>query len=104
MPMPVTDPNVVYSSSGFPSLQDFKPTLNFSLDGLGNGFGSLQQQETNNDHNGKLMFPLEDLKQVSSNNTGADQNNSNANDQTREQGDSTGYWSGMLGMHMGGSW
>ncbi|KAJ8424104.1 hypothetical protein Cgig2_000850 [Carnegiea gigantea] len=90
--------SVVYSlSSGLPSLQDFKPTLNFSLDGLGNGFGSLQQQGINNDHNGKLLFPLEDSKQVLSNNASAD-------DQTREQGNSTGYWSGMLGMHVGGSW
>jgi len=90
--------SVVYSSSsGLPSLQDFKPTLNFSLDGLGNGFGSLQQQGINSDHNGKLLFPLEDSTQILSNHSSAD-------DQTREEGDSTGYWSGMLGMHMGGSW
>ncbi|EEF43413.1 dof zinc finger protein DOF4.6 [Ricinus communis] len=90
MPMPVQDPNSVYTS-GFP-LQDFKPTLNFSLDGLGSGYGSLQGvQETG----GRLLFPFEDLKQVSSTSTDIEQN--------REQGDSAGYWTGMLGGG-GGSW
>ncbi|XP_021638405.2 dof zinc finger protein DOF4.6 isoform X2 [Hevea brasiliensis] len=89
MPMPVQDPSSVYTS-GF-SLQDFKPTLNFSLDGLGSGYGSLQGvQETG----GRLLFPFEDLKQVSST-TNIEQN--------REQGDSGGYWTGMLGGG-GGSW
>ncbi|KAG2680749.1 hypothetical protein I3843_11G113200 [Carya illinoinensis] len=88
MPMPLTDPNTVYTS-GFP-LQDFKaPTLSFSLDGLGSGFGSFQGvQETS----GRLLFPFEDLKQVS---------NSSGIEQNKEQGDSTGYWTGMLGE---GSW
>ncbi|KAJ6701915.1 DOF-TYPE ZINC FINGER DNA-BINDING FAMILY PROTEIN-RELATED [Salix koriyanagi] len=40
-PMPVhQDPSTLYTS-GFP-LQDFKPTLSFSLDGLGSGYGSLK--------------------------------------------------------------
>ncbi|XVF51249.1 hypothetical protein PTKIN_Ptkin04bG0169500 [Pterospermum kingtungense] len=39
LPMPVPDPNTVYTS-GFP-MQEFKPTLNFSLDGLGSGYESL---------------------------------------------------------------
>uniref|UniRef100_A0A2P2JZL4 Dof zinc finger protein n=1 Tax=Rhizophora mucronata TaxID=61149 RepID=A0A2P2JZL4_RHIMU len=88
MPMPVQDPNAVYTS-GLP-LQDFKPTLNFSLDGLGSGFGSFQGvQETG----GKLLFPFEDLKQGSG---------TNDIEQNRENGDPTGYWTGMLGG--GGSW
>ncbi|KAJ9148123.1 hypothetical protein P3X46_030212 [Hevea brasiliensis] len=89
MPMPVQDPNSVYTS-GF-SLQDFKPTLNFSLDGLGSGYGSVQGvQETG----GRLLFPFEDLKQVSS---------ATDIEPNREQGDSAGYWTGMLGGG-GGSW
>ncbi|KAB2000912.1 hypothetical protein ES319_D12G264300v1 [Gossypium barbadense] len=61
IPMPVPDPNTVYTPGNFP-MQDFKPTLNFSLDGLGNGYGSLHGvQETT----GRLLFPFEDLKQVS---------------------------------------
>ncbi|KHN14752.1 Dof zinc finger protein DOF4.6 [Glycine soja] len=61
MPIPVpSNPNSIYTC-GFP-LQDFKPgTLNFSLDGIGKGYTSLQ-----NVHGGRLLFPFEDLKQVSS--------------------------------------
>ncbi|CAK9169344.1 unnamed protein product [Ilex paraguariensis] len=91
MPMPITDPNTVYTS-GFP-LPEFKPSLNFSLDGLGSsGYGNLQGvQETG----GRLLFPFVDLKQVSSNTT-------TDVEQNRDQhGDSTGYWNGMLD---GGSW
>ncbi|GMJ06283.1 hypothetical protein like AT4G24060 [Hibiscus trionum] len=84
-PMPVPDPNTVYTS-GFP-MQDFKPTLNFSLDGLGSGYGGLQETT------GRLLFPFEDLKQVSSSATDIEQH--------KEQGDPAGYWTGMLG---GGSW
>ncbi|KAK9020750.1 hypothetical protein V6N11_010767 [Hibiscus sabdariffa] len=87
IPMPLPDPNTVYTS-GF-LMQDFKPTLNFSLDGFGSGYGGLHGvQETT----GRLLFPFEDLKQVPSN-TDIEQH--------KEQGDSAGYWSGMLG---GGSW
>ncbi|KAF8413356.1 hypothetical protein HHK36_001336 [Tetracentron sinense] len=87
MPMHIPDSNPIYSS-GFP-LHEIKPTLNFSLDGLGNGYGSLQGvQETS----GRLLFPFEDLRQVSS---------TTEFEQNRGQGDSNGYWNGMLG---GGSW
>ncbi|KAJ7965308.1 Dof zinc finger protein [Quillaja saponaria] len=93
MPMPVSDSSTMYSSStGFP-LQEFKPSLNFSLEGFENGYEGLQgMQETNS--GARLLFPIEDLKQqVSSTNDELEQN--------RGQVDSTGYWSGMLG---GGSW
>ncbi|XP_034711037.1 dof zinc finger protein DOF4.6-like [Vitis riparia] len=89
MPMPIPDPNTVYTT-GFP-MQEFKPTLNFSLDGLGSGYGSIQGVQGSG--SGRLLFPFEDLKQVSS--------TADHIEQTREQGDSTGYWTGMLG---GGSW
>ncbi|KAL6986458.1 hypothetical protein U1Q18_019820 [Sarracenia purpurea var. burkii] len=93
MPMPISDPNTIYSS-GF-SLQEFKPTLNFSLDGIGSsgGYGShdLQVQGVQ-ETNGRLLFPFEDLKQVSS---------SSEIEQNREQGDTNGYWNGVIG---GGSW
>ncbi|OMO79859.1 Zinc finger, Dof-type [Corchorus capsularis] len=88
IPMPVTDPY----TSGFP-MQEFKPSLNFTLDGLGSGYGSLHGvQETTG---GRLLFPFEDLKQVSST------NDIDHHQQNKEQGDSAGYWTGMLG---GGSW
>ncbi|RDY02729.1 Dof zinc finger protein DOF4.6 [Mucuna pruriens] len=87
MPVPVPpDPNSVYTC-GFP-LQDFKPTLNFSLDGIGNGYAGLQNVQS-----GRLLFPFEDLKQVSSTTT-MDQ---------KQQGDSTGYWTGISwGLHLFG--
>ncbi|GAV68700.1 zf-Dof domain-containing protein [Cephalotus follicularis] len=87
MPMPVPDPNSVYTS-GFP-LQEFKPTLNFALDGLGSGYGSLDGVQGTN---GRLLFPFEDLKQVSS---------TSDIEANRDHGDSSGYWTGVLG---GGSW
>ncbi|GMJ00460.1 dof affecting germination 1 [Hibiscus trionum] len=89
IPMPVPDPNTVYTP-GFP-MQDFKPTLNFSLEGFGSGYGGLHGvQETTG--SGRLLFPFQDLKQVPS---------TTDMEQHKEQGDSAGYWTGMLG---GGSW
>ncbi|CAA3031545.1 dof zinc finger [Olea europaea subsp. europaea] len=99
VPMLITEPNTVYSP-GFSLLPDhhqFKPSLNFSLNGnigtstaYGNFHGA---QETN----GKVSFPFEDLKQVSSTNNTADHAEHNRD----QHGDSTGYWNGMIG---GGSW
>jgi len=99
MPIPVSDPNSIYSS-GFSHMQDFKPTLNFSLDGNINGsgggggggsYGILQESG-----GGRVLFPFEDLKQVSNS---SDIDHQNRGDQGG--GDSTGYWNGVLG---GGSW
>ena len=89
MPMPVSDSSSIYSA-GFP-MQEFKPTLNFSLEGFeGGGYGSSLQgvQETG----ARLLFPIDDLKQVPS---------TSEFEQNRGQGDSAAYWNGMLG---GGSW
>ncbi|XP_058203661.1 dof zinc finger protein DOF4.6 isoform X2 [Rhododendron vialii] len=99
MPIPVSDPNSIYSS-GYSHMQDFKPTLNFSLDGNisgsggggGGGYGILQESGGGG---GRVLFPFEDLKQVSSS---SDIDHQNRGDQG---GDSTGYWNGVLG---GGSW
>ncbi|XWS61366.1 hypothetical protein CRYUN_Cryun07bG0120200 [Craigia yunnanensis] len=88
MSLPVSDSNTVYSS-GFP-MQDFKSTLNFSLDGFETGYGNLQGVQ---ESGARLLFPVEELKQVPS--------TSNELEQNRGQGESTGYWSGMLG---GGHW
>ncbi|KAL1341814.1 hypothetical protein HN51_028364 [Arachis hypogaea] len=103
------DPNtVLYNNSTF-ALQDFNKTagLNFSLDGIGigivgSGFAGLhhhQQDQTSGggNNNGRLLFPFEDLNQVSN----ADAIDHQSNSKVHQQGDSSGYWSGMLG---GGSW
>ncbi|OMO93544.1 Zinc finger, Dof-type [Corchorus olitorius] len=91
---PVSDSNTVFSSSGFP-MQDFKPTLNFSLDGFETGYGNLQGVE---ESGARLLFPMEELKQQVP--------STNELEQNRGQGDSsTGFWSsnGMLG-GPGGHW
>ncbi|KAI4307071.1 hypothetical protein L6164_030301 [Bauhinia variegata] len=89
MPMSVSDSSTMYNSTGF-SLQDFKPSLNFTLEGFENGYGGIQgiQEGTG----ARILFPVEDLKQVPS---------TTEFEQNRSQADSTGYWNGMLG---GGSW
>ncbi|KAJ8764911.1 hypothetical protein K2173_010376 [Erythroxylum novogranatense] len=92
MPMLIQDPNTVYSTFGFP-LQDSKPNLKFSLDGLGtasSGYEIVQGVQENS--SGRLLFPFEDLKHLSS---------TNAIDRNADHGDSIGYWTGMLG---GGTW
>ncbi|XP_077248523.1 dof zinc finger protein 1-like isoform X2 [Tasmannia lanceolata] len=86
MPMPIPGPNSVYPS-GF-GLHEFRPSLNFPLEGLGGAYGNVQGVQ---EGGGRLLFPFEDLKQVS--NTDFEQN--------RGQGEPSGYWNRMLG---GGSW
>ncbi|KAK9093902.1 hypothetical protein Scep_025371 [Stephania cephalantha] len=137
MPMPSVIPdininNTVYSSSSLSSsspqlgfaLQDFKPTLNFGVDGLGLGgsYGGLVQgvNQASGTNNGRLLFPFEELKPstINANSTTTTTTTTtteaaaatNSDDQYENhisnrgvQGESTnGYWSGMLGGH--GSW
>lgn len=101
MPIPIPDPNSVYSPSGqlMIPMPEFKiPSLSFSLDGMasgGSGYGnSLHESNTG----GTLLFPFEELKT----NTPTTHEDPNHVGQTRDQnGDSNGFWNGMLG---GGSW
>ncbi|GAV82830.1 zf-Dof domain-containing protein [Cephalotus follicularis] len=90
VPMPVSDSTTMYSTTGFP-LQEFKPSLSFSLDGFESGYGSIQGVQ---DTSARLLFPMEDMKQVPS---------TTEYEVDRGQGASTttGFWTGMLG---GGSW
>ncbi|MCD7465825.1 hypothetical protein HAX54_001996 [Datura stramonium] len=92
--------NNLYSSpsttNGLPDLHDLKPSsLNFSLDGFENGYGSLQGAADHQE--AKLFFPMDDLKI----------NVSTANDQFEENrgqsAESNGFWNGMLGGG-GSSW
>lgn len=84
-------PNNLYTSStgGLPNLHDLKPSsINFSLDGFENGYGSLQGA----DQEAKLFFPMDDLKiNVSTANDHFEENRGQAADQ------SNGFWNGMLG-------
>ncbi|KAJ8748562.1 hypothetical protein K2173_003463 [Erythroxylum novogranatense] len=90
IPAPMPDSNTLYST-GFPlQLQEFKPSLGFSVDGLGleNRYSGGHQE---NGGRG-IPFPFGGMKQLSS---------PNEVDQNKGQGTSGGYWNGMLG---GGSW
>ncbi|XP_007051497.2 PREDICTED: dof zinc finger protein DOF2.5 isoform X2 [Theobroma cacao] len=87
IPAPTPDSNTLYST-GF-SMQDYKPTLSFSIDTLGNRAGIHGVQE----NGGRLFFPFGEMKPISS---------TNEVDQNKGQGNSAGYWNnGVLG---GGSW
>lgn len=77
-----SESNAIFPT-GFP-LQEFKPSLNFSLEGFeSSGYGNVEATGA------RLLFPVEGIKQQVELN--------------RRQGDhqSAGYWTGMLG---GGSW
>ncbi|XP_021635893.2 dof zinc finger protein DOF2.5 isoform X1 [Hevea brasiliensis] len=86
IPTPMPDSNTLYSS-GFP-MQEFKPTISFSVEGLGSRYGVQE-------NGGRILFPFGEMKQISSG-TEVDQN--------KGQGtSSSGYWNGMFGGG-GGSW
>ncbi|GMI69563.1 dof affecting germination 1 [Hibiscus trionum] len=92
VPAPTQDSATLYST-GF-SMQDYKPTLSFPIDGAGNRAAMLHHggQENNG---GRVFFPFGEMKPISSSNE--------VDDLNKEQSNSAGYWSnnGVLG---GGSW
>ncbi|KAK6935581.1 Zinc finger, Dof-type [Dillenia turbinata] len=93
------DPHPVFPTSGFlshPLVQDTKPSLTFSLDGVGSGYGSLQGLQ---EDSGRLLFPFEDVRSVSTD--AADHIETNRDQGGGGGGDSTGFWNGVLG---GGNW
>ncbi|KAG8381112.1 hypothetical protein BUALT_Bualt06G0088500 [Buddleja alternifolia] len=111
--MNTTDSNSVYSSSGFHLGNDhFKPSLNFSIDGLENnnsgGYigNSLQvggvhdQIQDHHTNSSRVLFPFEELKPN-------DHHHHHQFDHQQDnrgggQGEANnGYWNGMLA---GGSW
>ncbi|TKY64106.1 Dof zinc finger protein DOF3.7 [Spatholobus suberectus] len=79
-----TNNNALYPS-GFP-MQEVKPSLSFSsVDGMGNrSYDQVQERGS-----GRVLFPFGDVKQLSTAGTEVEHN--------KEQGNSTGYWSGMIG-------
>ncbi|GLU21294.1 hypothetical protein SLE2022_374400 [Rubroshorea leprosula] len=88
VPTPVNGSSSRYST-GFP-VQEFKSALNFSLEGFESGYGNLQGMQENG--TARLLFPMEDLKEVPSTTEFV---------HNRGPGGSGGYWTGLLG---GGSW
>ncbi|XP_050204167.1 dof zinc finger protein DOF2.5 isoform X2 [Mercurialis annua] len=90
IPTPIPDSNTLYSSSGYP-MQEFKPTLNFGVEELGDG----NRYNGVEENGGKILFPLGEVKQFSS---------TNPDDHAVDQNKSgNGFWNGMFG-GSGGSW
>ncbi|KAI8022076.1 Dof zinc finger protein DOF3.7 [Camellia lanceoleosa] len=88
---PMPDSNTLFNS-GFP-LQELKPNLGFPVDGFGSRYVNLHAVQENG-VGGRLMFPFGTIKQNSSTTSEVDHQN-------KGQGNSGGFWNGMLG---GGSW
>ncbi|XP_047338689.1 dof zinc finger protein DOF4.6-like [Impatiens glandulifera] len=84
MPMSISDSDPIYPS-GFSLHHEFKPTLGFSLEGIGN-YGNVHQD--------RILFPFEDLKQVSNNNSdhGVIGGGGGGSSSSHH-----GYWHGVLG-------
>ncbi|RDX78469.1 Dof zinc finger protein DOF3.7, partial [Mucuna pruriens] len=84
--MPNSANNNALYPSGFP-MQEAKPGLAFSsVDGMGNNrsYDHHQVQE----RGGRVLFPFGDVKQLSTSGAEVEHN--------KEQGNSTGYWTGMI--------
>ncbi|KAK9279278.1 hypothetical protein L1049_012957 [Liquidambar formosana] len=94
IPTLMPDSNTLYSSPGF-AFQELKPSLNFSVDGIGiSRYGSVHGVQENGTA-GRLLFPFAGMKQLSTSTNNAEV------DHNKGPGDSSGYWNGMFG---GGSW
>ncbi|KAL2964737.1 hypothetical protein AAZX31_16G021200 [Glycine max] len=86
MPNSTNNNNNALYPSGFP-MQEVKPSLNFSsVDGIGNNRSYDQERG-----GGRVLFPFGDVKQLSAAAGAADQV------EQQQQGNSTGYWTGMIG-------
>ncbi|KAL8170714.1 hypothetical protein V2J09_022518 [Rumex salicifolius] len=94
------DPNSAFPS-GFSLQSDLKNGFNFSLDELGNG-GVQESNEAGIINGGKILFPFEHLKSTTDDEHHQDHSNDHQQIPRDQQGDSTGYWTGILGG--AGSW
>ncbi|KAL9234564.1 hypothetical protein vseg_009422 [Gypsophila vaccaria] len=116
-PMTMPDSSSLYHQSGYPNMQEFKPSMM-------NMFSSPSDHEHNNnnhmiglndDHHGedndntnaRLLFPFADMNKLASNTTqqhdhqiDLDESKGGGNDH-HNHNHHAGYWSGMLG---GGTW
>lgn len=94
---PMQDSNTLtYPSAGF-YLQEVKPNVGFCVEGsLGSSRYGIQE---NNNIGGRILFPFGELKQVST--TTSSHHEVDHHQNKAGQGNSTGYWNGILG---GGSW
>ncbi|CAN7006895.1 unnamed protein product [Brassica oleracea var. botrytis] len=116
-PMMDSSNNVMYTSSGFPTMVDYKPSnLSFSTDHhQGTGHNNHNRSDDAN-HQGRVLFPFGDqMKERSSSITqevdhddnqqqnSHGNNNNNNNNNNIASIPNNGYWSGMFSTTGGGS-
>uniref|UniRef100_A0A1J3JWN8 Dof zinc finger protein n=1 Tax=Noccaea caerulescens TaxID=107243 RepID=A0A1J3JWN8_NOCCA len=113
-PMMDASNNVLYTSSGFPTMVDYKPSnLSFSNDhqGLGhnNNNNNNRSDDAHNDHHqGRVLFPFGDqMKELSSSITQEVDHDDNQQQKSHGNNNNSspnnGYWSGMFSTTGGGS-
>uniref|UniRef100_A0A1J3H5R1 Dof zinc finger protein n=4 Tax=Noccaea caerulescens TaxID=107243 RepID=A0A1J3H5R1_NOCCA len=112
-PMMDASNNVLYTSSGFPTMVDYKPSnLSFSTDhqGLGhNNNNNNRSDDAHNDHHqGRVLFPFGDqMKELSSSITQEVDHDDNQQQKSHGNNNNSspnnGYWSGMFSTTGGGS-
>ncbi|XP_018472771.1 dof zinc finger protein DOF2.5 isoform X2 [Raphanus sativus] len=104
-PMLDSSNNMLYTSSGFPTMVDYKPSnLSFSTDHhQGMGHNTSRSDDHNDHHQGRILFPFGDqMKELTSSIT--QEVDHDDNQQQKSHGDNnnnssspnTGYWSGMF--------
>ncbi|CAH8387010.1 unnamed protein product [Eruca vesicaria subsp. sativa] len=102
--------NVMYTSSGFPTMVDYKPSnLSFSTDHQGTGHNNNHNRSDDAHHQGRVLFPFGDqMKELSPsitqevNHEDNQQQKSHANN-NNSSNPNNGYWSGMFSTTGGGS-
>ncbi|XP_010544859.1 PREDICTED: dof zinc finger protein DOF2.5 [Tarenaya hassleriana] len=108
MPGSMIDSNaVLYSSSGFPTMADYKPNKNLLFAGeIGhNNSGNNRSNEENENVNGsgRVLFPFAEMKELSSTTTQeVDENDHHQKSQANSSANA--YWSGMFSTTGGPSW
>ncbi|XP_010523823.1 PREDICTED: dof zinc finger protein DOF2.5-like isoform X2 [Tarenaya hassleriana] len=108
IPGPMIDSNtVLYSSSGFPTIADYKPSnLSFAGNiGHNNNNGNTRSHETNEDINGsgRVLFPFSEMKELSSTTTQEVGDNDDHQQKSQVNSSANAYWSGMFSA-TGPSW
>nr|BAJ33945.1 unnamed protein product [Eutrema halophilum] len=107
-PMMDSSNNVLYTSSGFPTMVDYKPSnLSFSTDHQGLGHSNNNRSEDGH-HQGRVLFPFGDqMKELSSSITQEVDHDDNQQQKSHGNNNNSspnnGYWSGMFSTTGGGS-
>ncbi|CAH8383807.1 unnamed protein product [Eruca vesicaria subsp. sativa] len=111
-PMLDSTNNVLYTSSGFPTMVDYKPSnLSFSTDHQGMGQNNNNNSRSDDHHQGRILFPFGDqMKELTSgiaqevdHDDSQQQKSHGDNNNNNSSSPNNGYWSGMFNTTGGGS-